>query len=373
MKILAIDTSCDDTAVAISEDRRILANIFWSKLKVHNDWGGVVPSEAKRQHEEFLPSAIDAALEQSKVKLEEIDCFAVTYGPGLAIALEPGLQRAKELATLYKKPLIPVNHMLAHIYANLAQDEGGKSLSQVDSFEFPSLALTISGGHTDLYNLQEAFKFELIGTTLDDAIGEAFDKVGRLLGLGFPAGHKVEQLAKTGDKTRFKLPHPLSQSPDFNWSYSGLKTAVLYELNKLIGRYQNDIDKGALKIEDISSHLEEKDIADMAASFQFAAIESLCIKIKKALLIHKPKMLIVGGGVIANSALRERLSQLCEEFGVQLVYPSPMWLCTDNAAMIATAGYFYCSKNIMLNNVSEFEKLDRKPSLTIKTDIFLNN
>lgn len=376
MKILAIDTSCDDTSVAISEGRRILSNIFWSKMDVHSKWGGVMPSEAKRQHEEFLQPAINSALGQAQVSIDDIDYFAVTYGPGLAIALEPGIDKAKELSMKYAKPLIPVNHMVAHIYANLALDIEEKPLSQFVDFEFPALALTISGGHTDLYKMDSHLHFNHIGWTLDDAIGEAFDKVGRLLGMGFPAGYKIEQIAKNGDDSRFSLPRPLFNSNDFNWSYSGLKTAVLYELSKLTGDYGKDQEKGRVKLEDISAKLSSKDIADMSASFQKAATESLIHKLYKALENKYSedtsyKMLIIGGGVIANSYIREALEKLSAEFDLKLVFPTPMWLCTDNAAMIATTAYYYLQKGIFINP-NELSNLDRKPSLTIAEDEYLN-
>lgn len=375
MIILAIDTSCDDTSVAISDGRRILSNVFWSKMDVHSKWGGVMPSEAKRQHEEFLQPAIYKAIEEAQLTIEEIDYFAVTYGPGLAIALEPGIEKAKELSMKYAKPLIPINHMVAHIYANLSTDTEENPLSQVEDFDFPSLALTISGGHTDLYKMKGHLDFEHIGWTLDDAIGEAFDKVGRLLGMGFPAGYKIEQTAKQGDDSRFSLPRPLHNSDDYNWSYSGLKTAVLYELNKLTGDYGKDQEKGKVKLEDISAKLSLRDIADMSASFQKAATESLINKLRKALLDKDSentqyKMLIIGGGVIANSYIRESLEKLSAELGIKLVFPIPMWLCTDNAAMIATTAYYYLQKGIFLNP-NELSTLDRKPSLTIAEDEYL--
>lgn len=365
MKILAIDTSCDDTSVAISDGKKIIANAFWSKVKVHNEWGGVVPSEAKRQHEEFLEPVIETVLKESGISLDQIDYFAVTYGPGLAIALEPGIDKAKELAKKYNKPLVSVNHMIAHIYANLAEDKDGKSLSQTDDFEFPALALTISGGHTDLYLMNGHLKFEHIGHTLDDAIGESFDKVGRMLGLGFPAGYKIEELAKSGNENRFTLPRPLSQSSNLNWSFSGLKTAVLYEIYKLAGEYGPGQQKGKIKLQDISDKLQRQDISDMAASFQKAAVESLLIKINRALEEYNPKMLIIGGGVIANSYLRQKLSDLTSKQGVKLVFPTPMWLCTDNAAMIASTAYFLIEKGEVLSNSEDINKLERIPNLRI--------
>lgn len=370
MYILSIDTSCDDTSIAISNDLNILANVFWSKLKVHNDWGGVVPSEAKRQHDEFLAPAIEAALKEANLTIEEIDIIAVTYGPGLAIALESGIKKAKELAIKHNKKFIAVNHMIGHIYANLANDKDGNSLSSLnennfEGFKFPALALTISGGHTDLYLMEDHLKFKHIGKTLDDAVGESFDKVGRMLGMGFPAGAKIEQAAKNGNENAFNFPRPLSNSNDFNWSYSGLKTAVLYEVKKLLGEYESKPGKNKFKFEDNSGKLNEAQVADLAASFQLAATESLIIKIKKALLTYpETKMLIIGGGVIANQSIRQKLEALAAEFNIQLTYPKPMWLCTDNAAMIATAAYYYAKQNLYINE-KEIEKIDRVPNLEI--------
>lgn len=365
MRILAIDTSCDDTSAAISDSDRIVANAFWSKVKVHNEWGGVVPSEAKRQHEEFLEPVITNVLKESGLRLEDINYFAVTYGPGLAIALEPGIDKAKELSVKYNRPLVPVNHMVAHIYASLAKDKDNKPLSQVNEFEFPALALTISGGHTDLYVMERHLSFHHIGRTLDDAIGESFDKVGRMLGLGFPAGYKIEELAKSGNKNRFNLPRPLSQSDDLNWSFSGLKTAVLYEVYKLAGEYRPNQEKGKVKLQDISDKLKPQDIADIAASFQLAAVNSLLIKIEKAIRSYTPKMLIIGGGVIANSFLRMNLENLALKYDTKLVYPTPMWLCTDNAAMIAIAAKFLIDHGKILSTKEEIDNLERIPNLRI--------
>lgn len=365
MKILAIDTSCDDTSVAISEDRKILANEFWSKLKLHSDFGGVVPTEAKRQHEEFLPLVIEKTMKEAGFIFEDLDAIAVTYGPGLAIALEPGIAKAKELCKKYHLPLIPINHMIGHIYANLAQDMEEKSLSLIEDFEFPALALTISGGHTDLYLMESHLNFEHIGQTLDDSIGEAFDKVGRTLGFGFPAGKAIEEHAALGNENAFNFPRPLSTTPDFNWSYSGLKTAVLYQVKKLTGEYHSKPGKGIYKLEDEAAKLSTEEINDIAASFQKAAVVSLIIKVRKAIKTLNPKMLIVGGGVIANTLIRTELEKLAVENEIKITYPNPMWLCTDNAAMIAVTA-FYMTKVLEDKAYhNDLESLDRVPSLEI--------
>lgn len=362
MKILAIDTSCDDTSVAISDGLNILANVFWSKMKLHSDWGGVVPIEAKRQHEQFLDPAIQECLKQANLKLEQIDYIAITYGPGLAIALEAGITKAKELSKTYNKKIVAVNHMIGHVYSVLARDNEGNPISDLHDFEFPLLALTISGGHTDMYLMTDHLKFQNIGQTLDDSVGEAIDKVGRMLGMGFPAGAKIEESAKKGDASKFKFPRPLSDSMDLNWSFSGLKTAVLYQVRKIVGDYSHKPQKGDFKLEDASDMLDENTIYDISASFQQAAIDSLLIKVEKALKNHKPKMLVVGGGVIANKTLRDQLDTLTKKYSTPLFFPKPIWLCTDNASMIAVAGYFYAKENRFVKNLDE---LDRVPALTI--------
>ena len=362
MKILAIDTSCDDTSASISEDLNILANVSWSKLKTHNDFGGVVPSEAKRQHKEFLDPVITESLNVAHLGINDIDVVAVTYGPGLAIALEAGIQKAKEICCKHNKKLIGVNHMIGHIYSCLAKDAEGNAYSGVDDFEFPLLALTISGGHTDLYLMKSHMEFEKIGGTLDDAIGEAFDKVGRMLGLGFPAGHKLETLAKLGNSFAYDFPRPMHNTNDFNWSFSGLKTAVLYQIKKLQSGYEGNPIKDDFKMKDESNNLDETTINNLAASFQEAALESLIIKLHKAISQYNPKMLIIGGGVIANQALRTKLEALCKNSNTLLFYPKPMWLCTDNASMIAIAANFYAQKNLYIKDI---ESLDRVPGLEI--------
>ncbi len=362
MKILAIDTSCDDTSVAISENLNIHANVSWSKLKTHNDFGGVVPSEAKRQHKEFLDPVIAEALNVAHLEINDIDTVAVTYGPGLAIALEAGIDKAKEICKTHNKKLIGVNHMIGHIYSSLARDEEGKAYSGIDDFEFPLLALTISGGHTDLYLMSGHMQFERIGGTLDDAVGEAFDKVGRMLGLGFPAGYKLESLAKSGNSSTYDFPRPMHNTNDYNWSFSGLKTAVLYQIKKIQNEYKGNPIKDDFRMKDESNNLDEETINNLAASFQEAALESLIIKLRKAISQYNPKMLIIGGGVIANQALREKLVALCENSKTPLFYPVPRWLCTDNASMIAVAANFYAKNNMYIKDI---DTLDRVPGLEI--------
>ena len=362
MKILAIDTSCDETSIAILKDMNVIANVFWTKSETYAKWGGVVPSIAKRQHDEFLDPAISEALKKAKCDISEIDVFAVTQGPGLAIALESGISKAKSLAKDHSKPLIAVNHMIGHIYSSLARDEKGNAFSDLNDFDFPLIALAISGGHTDMYLMTDHLKFTQLGETLDDAVGEVFDKVGRMLGMGYPAGSLIEKTALKGNPDRFNFPRPLKNHNSFNWSFSGLKTAVLYEIKKLVGDYESKPGKKVMKIEDLSSKLESKTIADLASSFQKAVIDSLLIKIEKALFEYRPKMLVVGGGVVANSALRSELERVSKEYNISVYYPKPMWLCTDNAAMIAVAANYYAKNQTYVKNINT---LDRLPNLRI--------
>ncbi|OGC52421.1 tRNA (adenosine(37)-N6)-threonylcarbamoyltransferase complex transferase subunit TsaD [candidate division WWE3 bacterium RIFCSPLOWO2_01_FULL_39_13] len=362
MKILAIDTSCDDTSVAVSENLSIKSNVFWSKIKEYAKWQGVMPLEAKRQHEEFLPAATEECFNTAKLSCSDVDAVAVTQGPGLAIALEAGISCAKNISQKYKIPLIAVNHMAGHIYSCLARDENNKPFSGIEDFEFPLIALTVSGGHTDLYLMTDHLKFSHIGETIDDAVGESFDKVGRMLGMEYPAGPKIELSAKLGDKMRYKFPRPLMDQDNFNFSFSGLKTAVLYQILSILGKYKSKPGKKAFKVDDLSQNLSTDTINDLAASFQQAAIDCLVERSEKAVKKYKPKMFIVGGGVIANSALREQVENMAERNRIPLYYPKPLWLCTDNAAMIAAVAYFYAQKR---DFVKSPQAIDRIPNLAI--------
>lgn len=376
MKILAIDTSCDDTSVAILDGLNVIANVFWSKVKVHRDWGGVVPNEAKRQHEEFLPLVIEEAIKQVNISLNldeknlftlnNIDYFAVTYGPGLAIALEAGIKKAKDLAIKYHKPLVAVNHMAGHIYSVLARDAAGKPMSKIEEFEFPILALTVSGGHTEIVLIKNHFDFDIVGQTVDDAAGECIDKVGRILGFGFPAGKEIDEAASKGNSKAYKFPRPMAYDDTFNFSFSGLKTAVLYEVKKLTGEYSSNQSKRKIKFIDDSKKLSAEQINDIAASLMDAVIDCLVLKSKKAILKHKPKMFVVGGGVIASQALRTALIDLSKELNIKFYYPIPFWLCTDNAAMIGVAANFMIKNNINIFKTNEeIIKIDRVPGLVL--------
>lgn len=315
MRILAIETSCDETAMAIVEgtgDRlKVRKNLVASQMELHNKYGGVIPEVAARQHvETVIPMLRDIVRPDG----EGIDAIAVTYGPGLVPALRVGVEMARTLSLLWNKPLVGVNHLEGHIYSNWLSGRGLKSL-----IKFPALVLIVSGGHTEIILMKGHGKYQLIGETRDDAAGEAFDKVARILGLGYPGGPAVARLAKEGNGTRFDLPRPMLEADNFDFSFSGLKTAVLYAWR--------DVGDGSR--------------ADMAASFQEAAVGVLVGKMTKAIAKTRPKTVLLAGGVAANERLRQKLgSAIRKQFPkVKFVVP-PMKYTTDNAAMIGAAGYW---------------------------------
>jgi N6-L-threonylcarbamoyladenine synthase len=323
MKILGIETSCDETAAAVIEGKDativLQSNVVASSLALHAKTGGIIPEHAAREQLKFILPVIKEALASAKVTLEEIDAVAVTYGPGLIGSLLVGVETAKTLAYVLNKPLVPINHMVGHIYANFIS---GNSKSEIRNSKigFPLIALVVSGGHTDLLLMEKHGNFKLLGGTRDDAAGEAFDKIGRLLGLPYPAGPLIEKLAKDGDPKRFRFPRPLIGSDDFEFSFSGLKTAVLREVQK-----QKQLDKQTIK--------------DLARATQDAIIDVLTKKTLKAAKRYHVESIILSGGVAANQTLREQFSALSSEFSVTLFAPAKS-LCTDNAAMIAAAAYF---------------------------------
>lgn len=308
--ILAIETSCDETSIAILEgEKNLLSNIISSQIKIHKDYGGVMPEIASRLHVEQINIVLEEALTAAKVMLTDISAIAFTKGPGLIGALHVGLQAAKALSLSLNIPLIEVHHIAAHIYAN----------NFVKPIVYPSLALVVSGGHTELVYMKDELMFEVIGRTKDDAIGEAFDKVARILKLGYPGGPEIDKLSKNGKDT-YKLPKP-KPSEELNLSYSGLKTAVLNIVN-------NSSQKGeVLRVE------------DMAHSFQTTAIGMVIDKTLEALKKYKVKSVVIAGGVAANSLLRDTLPKAITEFDKSITTTiPPLWTCTDNAAMVAILG-----------------------------------
>lgn len=307
--ILAIETSCDETACAvIKDDREILSNIVSSQINVHKLYGGVVPEVASRIHVENISVVIEEALKKANLTMEEIDGIALTQGPGLIGSLHVGVCAAKTLAWVYDKPIIPIHHIVGHIYAN----------TFVDELSFPLLALVVSGGHSELIMMKDEWSFEVIGTTQDDAIGEAYDKVARVLGLPYPGGPALDKLAKEG-KAHYKLPVPKSEKP-YDFSFSGLKSAVIQLINRL------------------EKNGEPVIKADIAYSFQESALEQIIKITEKAVNDFHPEHVVLAGGVAANSRLRELMIALMEKYPqVKLTIP-PLWCCTDNAAMIGAAG-----------------------------------
>ncbi|MDD7621723.1 MAG: tRNA (adenosine(37)-N6)-threonylcarbamoyltransferase complex transferase subunit TsaD [Candidatus Onthovivens sp.] len=313
--ILAIESSCDETSCAILKNNKLVANIVSTQIEVHQKYGGVMPEIASRLHLENILCVIDEALSKASIKLDGVDAFAVTRGPGLIGALHVGLQAIKTLALIYNKPIIPVHHLCGHIYAN----------EFIDELKFPLLAVVVSGGNTELVLMKEHLNFEIIGETKDDAIGESFDKVARVLGLPYPGGIQIDKLAKEG-KHSYNLPTPLHDG-SLNVSYSGLKTAVINLVHKL---EQNN---------------EEVNINDLAKSFQDVAVNMIIDRVKKAVNLYEIKEIVLAGGVSANSYLRQEIVNLFKNSNIKVIIP-PLWCTTDNAAMIAKVASHLYERNI---------------------------
>lgn len=337
MNILAIDTSCDDTSVAVTNGRSILSNELFSQIAIHKDWGGVVPNLAKRAHEERIDEVIASALRKAELTMEDIDAVAVTQGPGLAIALGVGITKAKELAEKCGKQLIAVNHMEGHIYSCFAQDIDGQP--EVP-FEFPYLVLLVSGGHTELVLFNDHLTYIKVGATRDDAAGEAIDKAARLIigDKAYPGGPLLEALAARGNPSWFKFPIPMTGSDTLDFSYSGLKTALLY------------------KIQSMSPEEIEEHRADLAACFQEAVFGALFMQLKKAMKKYDVRNLVVGGGVVANQYLRVRISEIIEEVGGSVQYPKFPGLAGDNAAMIGIAAHYYAEAGRFVEDPNALER-----------------
>lgn len=319
MKTLAIETSCDETSIAVIENgRTILSNIISTQIETHKKFGGVVPEIASRMHVENISQILKSALEEANINLDDIDFISVTQGPGLVGALLVGMSFAKALSYSLDIPLVGVNHIKGHICANY--------LSHQD-LEPPFIALVISGGHTYLVDVSGYDEYKVIGRTRDDAVGEAFDKVARALGLPYPGGPMVDKLAKTGNPEAINFPRVYLEEKSYDFSFSGLKTAVLNYLNQM-----------KLKKETIS-------IEDVAASFQMSVIDVLSEKTFRLLKETKKNKLVIAGGVAANSGIRDVFTKKAIENDIELYIPT-ITLCTDNAAMIGSAGYYsYISGN----------------------------
>lgn len=313
IKILAIESSCDETAASVCVNgRSIISNVISSQIDIHTLYGGVVPEIASRKHTERINNVVQKALDDAGVTLEDIDAIAVTYGPGLVGALLVGVSFAKALAFGARKPLIGVHHIEGHIAANYIEHP---------NLEPPFMCLVVSGGHTHLVNVEDYDRFEILGKTRDDAAGEAFDKVARAIGLGYPGGPKIDKVSKEGNPEAVIFPRSKVSDEVYDFSFSGLKSAVLNHLNSC-----------QMKGEEIVQ-------ADIAASFQAAVVDVLVRNAMEAAKNHGVKRLALAGGVASNTSLREGMKKVCEKNGIELFYPSPI-LCTDNAAMIGCAGYY---------------------------------
>jgi N6-L-threonylcarbamoyladenine synthase len=315
--VLGIESSCDEMSVSIIKNgTEEISTIVSSQMDIHKLYGGVVPEIASRHHVENVTMVIEEALESANMKMDDIDVIAVTYGPGLIGSLLIGLQAAKTLSFLYNKPLVPVHHIAGHIYANRL----------VKELSFPLIALVVSGGHTDLIYMDKHYTFKKIGGTLDDAVGEAYDKVAKVIGLEYPGGPLIDKLSVIGEDT-YNLPIPLDDD-SYNFSFSGLKSAVINLVHNEEQR-GNSINK-----------------ENLARSFQERVIHILTKKTMRALKEFNINTLLIAGGVSANSALRKEFDRICKENNINLIVP-PVKYCTDNAAMIATAGYYAYQKGIV--------------------------
>ncbi len=309
MRILAVESSCDETGVAIYDDKLgLMTNQLYSQIKMHAEYGGVVPELASRDHIRKAVPLIKAALKAASCTKDDIDAVAYTAGPGLIGALMVGATVARTLAFAWDKPAVPVNHMEGHLLAPMLED---------DHPDYPFLALLVSGGHTMIVKVSEFAQYEIMGESIDDAVGEAFDKTAKLLGLPYPGGPLVSKLAKLGDQKRFHFPRPMLDRPGYDFSFSGLKTAAATAVQ------QNELD--------------EQTKADIAVAFETAVIDTLCKKTKRALESTGLRNLVVAGGVSANERLRATFAELMESMGGKAYYPRSEF-CTDNGAMIAYAG-----------------------------------
>lgn len=307
--ILAIESSCDETSMSIVKNGKdVLSIVVNTQISTHEKFGGVVPEIASRMHTENITLVLDETLKKANVSIDDISAIAVTYGPGLMGSLLVGVEAAKTIAYVYKKPLIAVNHMAGHIYANNIEN----------TMEFPILALVVSGGHTDLVYMEDDYKFEVLGSTLDDAIGETYDKVARVLDLKYPGGPNVEKLAAQGHPT-YKLPIPMNDN-SLNMSFSGLKSSI-------INLVHNETQRGKIINKE-----------DLASSFQTVAIDELIRKLSLALKKVNVNQVIIAGGVSANQYLRKEVAKLLENTNIKLLVPSMIY-CSDNGAMIGAAAY----------------------------------
>lgn len=373
MKILALETSCDETAAAILEIKNgrfnLLSNIVSSQVKIHAKYGGIVPEVAARKQMEMIIPVLEQAINMVvetrhgaslQNKLSNIDYLAVTQGPGLITSLMVGVETAKSLAMAFNKPLILINHLAGHIISALLNNESQTKLPKLEKIIFPALALVVSGGHTMLVLMKKHNHYQIIGETLDDAVGEAFDKAAQILNLGYPGGPIISRLAETGNPQKFNLPRPMIQQNNFNFSFAGLKTALLYLLPKLKNKQHK---------------LSKQTINDLCACFQAAAIDVLVAKTLRALKHYHVNTFLLGGGVAANKLLRVTLTEkISQQFpSVKILIPE-LKFTGDNAAMIALAAYFKMkNKKILTPPIKKFNNflippLHKGRTLSAKAD-----
>ncbi|MFA5136362.1 MAG: tRNA (adenosine(37)-N6)-threonylcarbamoyltransferase complex transferase subunit TsaD [Patescibacteria group bacterium] len=344
MVIVAIDTSCDETSVAVTKGRRVLATSIYSQVLIHKKWGGVVPSLAKRAHEERIDLVFEDAMTKYKRAIKSdkkfpVDYIAVTQGPGLAVALEVGIKKAKELSRMYGRKIIAVNHLEGHIYSPFVQNREG---NPTRDFTFPCMALVISGGHTQIIGMPGHVTYNIIGETIDDAAGEALDKAAKMLGLGYPGGPIIERLAhEVGNVDPYRFPRPMVKNPDLNLSFSGLKTSLYYFLRNL------------------AEEEKTRRIREIVSSFQEAVFDSILIKTEKAMRQTGIRHIIAGGGVTANMRLRKKLRKLAKKNSATVLFPPYPYLTGDNAAMIGVAAYYKVKKNIFVKNTDSLDRIPR--------------
>jgi len=337
MNILAIDTSCDETAVAVTNKRRIVSNVVYSQVLLHKKWGGVLPSLAKRAHEERIDEVVERALKNARLSWDHIGAIAVTQGPGLAIALGVGIQKAQELSRQFNKPLISINHLEGHLYSAFAENKNGNPKREMI---FPYLGMIISGGHTEFVLWKNHLDYELLGATLDDAAGEALDKAGKLLGLGYPAGAVVERLAEQAENSdEYHFPRPMIRSNDLNFSFSGLKTSFYYFLKTL------------------SEEEKNKKVKQLASAFQEAVFETILIKTEKAMKQTGITRLVIGGGVTANKYLRKKMRALTKKYKGSVYFPSIKSLTGDNAAMIGIAAWKKAERGFFSREIDRMARM----------------
>ncbi len=349
--IVAFDTSCDDTSVALLRGREVISSELSSQIELHSEFGGVVPDLARRLHEENIEGVYNLALNSNPGMINNVDYIAVTYGPGLAIDLEVGINFARDLSLRYGKPLVPINHMEGHLFSSLLLNSKGNGLVSDDELvgSFPALGLLMSGKHTEIVYIEEIGKYKKLGQTLDDAAGEAFDKVGRVLNLGYPGGPVVTEFAKKGKSGVITFTTPMKNSGDLNFSYSGLKTAALYKSKELR-------EKGIP---------EREWIYDFCRGFVDAIIDSVIIKLERAVKEHpEVKSVFVGGGVFNSEEILRRVGTVVRSYNLNYYYPEIEYR-SDNAAMIGVSAYMNILQERYLTKEKDIQELDRDPRLSL--------